>query len=298
MSKKLVSLFLVVLMLLSMTAPVMAEDNSVAITDMYGREIVLTEPVTRIVALTPADCEILCAIGCEDLLVGRGEYCDYPETILELPALATGDNLNVEKILALEPQIVLMSDMNQTDEQVQSLEQNGVKVIMTDGNNIEEVYENIRLLGKIMGKEAEAEAVITDMQKTFADVAAKSEKTEKTIYFEVMPLEWGLWSAGANTFMHELAEICGMKNAFADIEGWQQVSQEQVIERNPDYIVLVTGMGETAVDEVMGRAGWENITAIKNGAVYNADSYAMTRPAPRLAEAVVNLYNFLNGVTE
>ena len=136
------------------------------------------------------------------------------------------------------------------------------------------------------------------MQTTFAEIAAKSEKSGKTIYFEVMPLEWGLWTAGKSTFMHELAEICGMQNAFADIEGWQQVSQEQVIERDPDYIVLVTGMGETAVDEVLGRIGWGDMKAIRNGAVYNADSYAMTRPAPRLAEAVVDLYNFLNGITE
>lgn len=297
MSKKLVSLFLVVLMLLSMTA-VMAESNTITVTDMFGREVTIEGPVTRIIAMEPSDCEMLCAIGCEDALVGRGKYCDYPASVLELPAVQSGANTNLEEILALKPQVVVMSDMAHTTEQVEQLEQNGIRVIGTDANSIEEVYANLRLLGTIMGKEAEAEAVIADMQATFADVAAKSEQTDKTIYFEVMPLEWGLWSAGANTFMHELAEICGMKNAFADIEGWQQVSQEQVIERNPDYIVLVTGMGETAVDEVMGRAGWENITAIKNGAVYNADSYAMTRPAPRLAEAVVNLYNFLNGVTE
>ena len=297
MSKKLVSLFLAVLMLFSMTA-VMAEGSTITVTDMFGREVTIEGPVTRIIAMEPSDCEMLYAIGCEDALVGRGKYCDYPASVLELPAVQSGANTNLEEILALNPQVVVMSDMAHTTEQVELLEQNGIRVIGTDANSIEEVYTNIRLLGMIMGKNAEAEAVIADMQATFADVAAKSEKTDKTNYFEVMPLEWGLWSAGTNTFMHELAEICGMKNAFADIDGWQQVSQEQVIERSPDYIVLVTGMGETAVDEVMSREGWENITAIKNGAVYNADSYAMTRPAPRLAEAVVDLYNFLNGITE
>ena len=297
MSKKLVSLFLALLMMFSM-ATVMAEDNTITVTDMFGREVTIKGPVTRIIALEPSDCEMLYAIGCEDALVGRGKYCDYPASVLELPAVQSGANTNLEEILALNPQVVVMSDMAHTTEQVEMLEQNGIRVIGTDANSIEEVYTNIRLLGKIMGKDAEAEAVIADMQATFADVAAKSEQSDKTIYFEVMPLEWGLWSAGTNTFMHELAEICGMKNAFADIDGWQQVSQEQVIERSPDYIVLVTGMGETAVDEVMGREGWENITAIKNGAVYNADSYAMTRPAPRLAEAVIDLYNFLNGITE
>ena len=296
MSKKLVSLFVAALLILSMATAAVADEASVTITDMHGREIVLTEPVTRIVALTPADCEILCAIGCEDTLVGRGKYCDYPESILELPALATGDNLNVEEILALEPQVVLMSDMNQTDEQVKLLEENGVQVVISESTDIEGVYTAIRMIGALMGKDVEAEAVIADMQATFDYIASISEPSDKTIYFEVMPLEWGLWSAGTNTFMHELAGICGMQNAFADIDGWQEVSEEQVIERDPDYIVLVTGMGETAVDEVLGREGWGDMKAIQNGAVYNADSYAMTRPGPRLKDAAIDLYEFLYGV--
>jgi len=295
MNKKLISLLLSALLALSLTVA-FAEGKT--ITDMFGREVALPDTVTRIIALEPSDCEMLCALGCEEALVGRGKYCDYPASVLELPAVQSGKNTNLEEILVLQPQVVVMSDMAHTQEQIDLLEQNGVKVIGTDANSIEEVYANVRLLGEVMGKEAEAEAIVAGMQETFADVAAKSEKTDKTIYFEVMPLEWGLWSAGTGTFMHEMAEICGMKNAFADIEGWQAVSQEQVIERDPDYIVLVTGMGEAAPDEVKARDGWSEMTAIQNNAIYNADSYAMTRPAPRLAEAVVDLYNFLNGIVD
>ena len=293
MSKKIVSLFLALLMAVSMTTA-MAE--SITVTDMFDREVTLTGPITRIVALEPSDCEILCALGCEEALVGRGKYCDYPASMLELPAVASGANTNLEEILALKPQVVVMSDMAHTEEQVNLLVENGVQVIGTDANSIAEVYENIRLLGVVMGKTVEAEAIITDMQGTFDEIAAKSEKTDKTIYFEVMPLEWGLWSAGTNTFMHELAELCGMQNAFADIEGWQSVSQEQVIERNPDFIVLVTGMGEAAPDEVKARDGWGEMDAIKNNEIYNADSYKLTRPAPRLKEAAIELYNFLNDI--
>ena len=293
MSKKIVSLFLALLMAVSMTTA-MAE--SITVTDMFDREVTLTGPITRIVALEPSDCEILCALGCEEALVGRGKYCDYPASVLELPAVASGANTNLEEILALKPQVVVMSDMAHTEEQVNLLVENGVQVIGTDANSIAEVYENIRLLGVVMGKDAEAEAIVADMQTTFDEIAAKSEKTDKTIYFEVMPLEWGLWSAGTNTFMHELAELCGMQNAFADIEGWQSVSQEQVIERNPDFIVLVTGMGEAAPDEVKARDGWGEMDAIKNNEIYNADSYKLTRPAPRLKEAAIELYNFLNDI--
>lgn len=297
MSKKIVSLFLALLMALSLSNA-MAESAGLTVTDMFGREVTLPEAVTRIIAMEPSDCEILYALGCGDALVGRGMYCDYPASVLDLPAVQSGENINLEEILALNPQVVVLTGMHHLEEQIALLEQNGVKVIGTDANSISEVYDSIRLLGTVMGKDAEAESIIADMKAAFDDIAAKSEKTDQTIYFEVMPLEWGLWSAGSGTFMQELAELCGMQNAFADIEGWKAVSQEQVIERNPDYIVLVTGMGEAAVDEVMAREGWGDIKAIQNAKVYNADSYALTRPAPRLKDAAIDLYNFLNDITE
>lgn len=290
MSKKIVALFLALLMAVSMTA-VMAE--SITVNDMFGREVTLTEAVTRVIALEPADCEILCALGCEEQLVGRGLYCDYPASVQELPAVQSAGDVNLEELLALEPQVVVTSGMAHYEELASLLEANGVQVVGTDADSIAEVYEAIRLLGAVMGKNAEAEAIVADMQATFEEIAAKSEATGKTIYFEVMPLEWGLWSAGKGTFMHELAQMCGMQNAFADIEGWQSVSQEQVIERDPDYIVLVTGMGESAPDEVKAREGWGDMKAVLNDAIYNADSYMLTRPAPRLKDAAIELYNFL-----
>ncbi|MBP3454211.1 MAG: ABC transporter substrate-binding protein [Clostridia bacterium] len=295
MSKKLVSLFLAVLMLITTAA--LAEE-AITVTDMFGRAITLEEPATRIIATEPADCEILYALGCGDALVGRGLYCDYPAEVTALPTVHSGADTNLEEILALDPQVVIMNDMAHTVEQVSLLEQNGVKVITTNADSIDEVYQAIRLIGQVMGKNDEAETLITDMQSTFDGIAAKAVKTDKTIYFEVMPLEWGLWSAGTGTFMQELAEVCGMKNAFADLDGWQPISQEQVIERDPDYIVLVTGMGDTAVDEVMNRPGWQDIKAIQNGKVYNADSYTLTRPAPRLKDAAIDLYNFLYDIAE
>ena len=289
MSRKIVSLFLALLMAVSMNA-VMAE--SITVTDMFGREVTLTEPVTRVIALEPADCEILCALGCEEALVGRGLYCDYPASVLELPAVQSAGDVNLEELLALEPQVVVTSGMAHYEELASLLEANGVQVVGTDANSIAEVYEAIHLLGAVMNKKAEAEAIITDMQATFDEIAAKSEATGKTVYFEVMPLEWGLWSAGTGTFMHELAQLCGVQNAFSDIEGWQSVSQEQVIERDPDFIVLVTGMGESAPDEVKAREGWGEMKAVRNDAIYNADSYMLTRPAPRPKDAAIDLYNF------
>ena len=296
MIRKLVSLFLSAMMLLSLTGA--AAEGGVTVTDMMGREVTLTQPATRIVALTASDCEILCALGAEDTLVGRGEYCDYPESILDVPAVQSGAETNIEQIIALEPQVVLMSAMAQDKDQVDTLEQAGIQVVVSNAQDIAGVYTAIRLIGALMGRDDEAEAIVADMQATFDDIAVKSENTGKTVYFEVYPLEYGLWTAGKNTFMDELAAMCGLTNAFADVDGWAQISEEQVLERDPDYIVTTSmywGEGPTPVEEIMGRTGWENLKAIQNAAVLNADSNEITRPGPRLKDAAVTLFQFVNG---
>lgn len=294
--RKTLALLLTALMLLSAGCA-----QATSLMDMYGREVVLDAPATRIVALAPSDCEILCALGAEDLLVGRGAYCDYPESILDVPVVETGENTNLEQIIALQPQVVLMADMAQTAEQVQALEDAGIRVVLSDANDIEGVYTAIRMIGQLTGLEGEAEALVADMQATFDGIAAQSEETGKTVYFEVSPLEYGLWTAGANTFMDELANLCGLTNAFADVEGWAAISEEQVLERDPDYIVTISmyyGEGPTPVEEIMGRAGWEGLTAIQNGDVFNADSNEISRPGPRLKDAALALYAFVSGEAE
>lgn len=299
MNKKTLALLLAALLTLAVCCA-MAESASVKITDMYGREVSLDAPATRIVALTAADCEILCALGCEDALVGRGEYCDYPESILDVPVVQSGAETNIEEILALNPQVVLMGDMAQSLEQVEQLEQNGVRVVISDANDIAGTYTAIRMTGALMGRDEAAEAIIADMQQTFDAIAAKAGDSEKTVYFEVSPLAWGLWTAGANTFMDELATICGLTNAFADVDGWAAISEEQVLARDPDCIVTIAmyfGEGETPVEEILGREGWQGMKAVQSGSVYNADSNAVSRPGPRLKDAAVELYEFISGET-
>ena len=300
MFRKLLSLALCLCMALTLTSAV-AEGTSFTVTDMTGREVELAAPAQRIVALTPSDCEILYAIGAGDLLVGRGTYCDYPAEVSELPVVASGADTNVEQILALEPDVLIMSTMAQTEEQVAALEAAGVRVIVSDAQDIAGVYDAITLIGAVCGKTAEADALVADMKAGFEDIAAKAENTGKTVYFEVSPLQYGLWTAGKGTFMDELATLCGLTNAFADVEGWSGISEEQVLERDPDYIVTITmyyGEGPTPVEEIASRAGWENLKAVQNGNIYNADSNAVSRPGPRLVDAAWELYDFVYGVED
>ena len=295
MSRKLVSLFLV-LLLAAGAATSLAESTGITVTDMFGREVTLAEPATRIVVMQPSDCEILCAIGCEDAIVGRGQYVDYPASILDVPVVQSGAETNVEEILALQPQVVLLNSMSQSEEQVRQLEENGVKVVVSSTSNIESVYTAITLIGKLMGKEAEAEAVIADMQQTFDEIKASVSGEAKKVYFEISPPPY-LYTAGSSSYMNELAEICGIKNIFDDqADAWLMISEEQVIERNPDYIVLITNMGSQGVEEILSRDGWGDINAIQNQKVFNDEDSCMARPSPRLKDAAIELFNFVNEI--
>lgn len=272
------------------------------ITDMTGRSVHLSGPVERIVSISAADCEILYALEAGDLLVGRSTYCDYPEQILEVPVVQSGEDTNAEQIIALNPQLVLMSAMAQSEDQIQLLEAAGIPVIISNVQDIDGLYTAIQLVGQVSGKEAGATALVRDLQERFAlmkdRAAAAADGESPTIYFEVSPLEWGLWTAGRNTFMDEIAGMLGLINAFDDVNGWGEISQEQVIERSPDYIVTVTMYDETDTPpslEILSRKGWESVKAVKNGTVFELDNDAFTRPGPRLADAAEALCDLIYG---
>lgn len=150
----------------------------------------------------------------------------------------------------------------------------------------------------LQGADAEKKAaeLIGNMKAEFEAVrnAPVSDGT-KTVYFEVSPLEYGLWTAGKGTFMNEAAEMMGLRNCFDDVEGWAEISEEQVIERDPDYIVTISmyyGDGPTPEEEILGRKGWENMKAVKNKKILNLRDNELSRPGPRLVDGVKALYEF------
>ena len=274
---------------------------SVTVTDMTGREITLDGPATRVVALSAADCEVLCALGCGDSLVGRGEYCNWPEEILDVPVVQSGADTNIEQIIALKPQVLLMSTMAQTEEQVKALEDAGIRVVVSDAMDIEGIYTSVCIIGELMGREAEADTIVSDMKLNFETLktnAAAYEGEPLKVYFEISPLEWGLWTAGTGTFYNEIAEMLNLKNVFDDVDYYGEISEEQVIERKPDIIVTISmyyGEGPTPVEEILSRPGWDVIAAVANEKILNLQNDELSRPAPRLAEGAQMLYDFMYG---
>ena len=292
-------LSLLLVLMLALALPATAQNWNLILTDMSGRELTFEKSVARIVALQPADCEILYVIGAGELLVGRGEYCNYPEDVLAVPPVQSGFETNFEQIIALDPDVVVMPKMGQREDDIRKLEAAGIITVVSDAQTIEGVYEAITLLGQLTGKVENAAVLVQSMKDSFAQIRMDSkDKTGGSVYFEASPLEFGLWTAGTGTFMDEIASMLGLTNAFADLAGWQSVSEEQVLARDPDFIVTTAmyfGEGPEPAAEVLARPNWGNIKAVRNNNVFNADSDAITRPGPRLVDAAWAFYDFLYG---
>ena len=281
------------------------ECDRVAVTDMAGREIVLEHPADKIVALSPADCEILCDLGAGGMLAGRGTYCDYPDMVQSLQDLGSGPDTDVDAVIAAAPDVLIVSKDSLDDHQIAAVESAGIPVVMTDARDIEGVYENILLIGALVGREDNARAIVASMQTSLAELRSRvaameiPEDRKPTIYFEGSPLYYGLWAAGSGTFMNEIADLLGMVNIFRDNDAWEAVTEDQIIAADPDYIVTITvytgSEYESSAAEILARPGWENVTAVKNGAILPMTNNELSRSTPRLAEAAQAIFDFVYG---
>ena len=275
-----------------------SESNPLVLIDTAGKEVKLTKYPEKIISLIPAATENIYDLGAGEKLIAVDTYSNYPSATIELTKLETASSLNIESIINLNPDIVFMSEMGQTVEQYENLTNSGIKIVMVDASSIEETYTIINLIGKVIGKENEAKEIINEMKTEFENIknSVKDEKS-KTIYYEVSPLEFGLWTSGNKTFENEIMEILNIKNIFKDVDGWAQVSEEQVLVKDPQYIITTTAnYGDfDAVEEIISRENWKNVNAIKASNVYSINPDTMSRPTKRLVEGAKQLKNVIYG---
>lgn len=269
-----------------------------SLTDGVGREITIEKPVQSLVVTQPADAEILYALGAEDLIIGRGEYVNYPEEALDIPLVGSVESLDMEKIISMEPDILIIDAMDQAEDLLEQADKAGLAYLVTNPNSIEDIYKSIEMLGALTGKNSEAQDLISEMKATFEDYSKKADQAGQghSIYFEISPLEFGLWTAGEKTFFNKIGQMLNMENIFSDIESWGEISEEEVLSRNPDFIISTTMVGADGKDpaeEIMARPGWDEVSAVKNKNVYSVDNDSFTRPGPRLMEAIATLYGYI-----
>lgn len=310
--KKLSSLLLILLLTIGVLAacgeqkePVKDEEYSsteqkgeetafpVTIKDALDNEVKIDSKPEKIVSLIPSNTEIAFALGLGEEVVGVSNYDNYPEEVASKEKI--GDmELNIEKIISLQPNLVLAheSTADNGTEALQQLRDAGITVlVINEAQNFDQVFDTIAMIGKATGETKKAEELNKGMQGKLAEIKAKAGeiKDKKKVFVEVSPAP-EVFTTGKNTFMDEMISMINAENIANDQEGWIQMDQEAIIDRNPDVIITTYGFyTENATELVLSRQGWENVNAIKNKQVIDVDSDRVTRPGPRIVEGVEDL---------
>lgn len=266
----------------------------VTVTDGAGKEITIAKKPKRIVSLMPSNTEIVFALGAGDSVVGVIDWDNYPKEVLSIEKIG-GLDFNVEKVMSLEPDLVLASASSMSNANgFKQLASVGIPVVVVqDAKSFNEVFDSISLIGKVVGAEDKASDIVHNMKEKLSQIGEKASKISKdemkTVWVEVQP-QPDLYTTGKGTFIDDMLTLIHAKNAAKDYEGWVQFTEEDALLLNPDVIVVTYGFYvKNPTEKVYSRAAWKDVPAVKNKQVFEVDADKVNRSGPRLIEGVEEL---------
>lgn len=256
----------------------------VTVKNVCGKPLILKHPPKRIVSLTPSNTEILFALGLGDRIVGVTSADNYPAAAKKKPKMGK-DTLSVERILAAKPDLVIGVQSLQSGILIHLCKM-GIPTISVDPKNISQTMDAIRFIGHVTGRDQKALQIVGQMKSKIIHVRKLADryKQHPRIFVEI----WNkpLMTAGPDTFVDEMVGIAGGQNIAHDArKGYVQISEEVVITRNPQIIILPSRNKA----EVLKRTRWKHMDAVRNHQVVNFNPDILVRPGPRLADGLVQL---------
>jgi iron complex transport system substrate-binding protein len=260
--------------------------------DDLGRLVAINGTPQRIVSLAPSNTEILFALGLGDKVVGVTDYCDYPPEALNKTKVGGYANPDIEKIVALNPDLVLAAYGTPMDVIITmaglGLTVYGIKTI-----DLDDLLNDIRRVGEITEKAVEAQALTSAMESRIQAVTNQTEELEQKP--KVFYIVWGgegsaLWTAGSGTFINELIEKAGGVNICQNITGYAEISLESVLARDPEIIIT----SELSYDWAQNATELASTNASQSGRIYTCDDNLVQRPGPRLVEGLEWFAHFIH----
>jgi iron complex transport system substrate-binding protein len=266
----------------------------VTLTDDAGRDLVLDAEPMRIVSLAPSNTEIVCALGACDRLVGVTDFDDYPPEVSDVPDVVVAASVDVELVVAAEPDLVLAAGNELTPSAViEQLDGLGLPVLVLYPESLDEVYADIRLIGTALGRGPAAFELVAAMDARVGEVVEAVEGAERPLtLYEVFHAEGTTYTAGDGSFLASLLELAGATPLVGDAQG--VIDAETLVAADPELILLGTASYDSSLTEpeaalatVRARAGWGELRAVRDGAVVPyLDDITTTRPGPRIVDGL------------
>ncbi len=257
----------------------------VKVKDDLNNEVTIESEPKRIVSLSPANTEILFALDAGSRQVGRTDYCNYPDAAQSIESIGDYNSPNVEKIISLNPDVVLATDF--IDDNVRKqLENAGAKVIVFKAASIDDVEKDIVTVGQVVNKNDKAKETVEKMNADRKDIvdACKKASSQKSVFIDL----GDYYSCGDGSLLGSMLTEINAKNiASGGKSDWPQLSVEQIISANPDVYISFMNSAET-IKQV---SGFDQLNAVKNKQLYaygltSEDSDKMQRPGPRIVEGL------------
>lgn len=241
---------------------------------------VTAQPPQRVISLGPIITEMIYLLEADPALIANTEYCNVPEAAKHKPKIGSLIQMNVEKIITLEPEVVLANPLA-SQQQLQVLKNMGIRVVQFENpETFSKMCTMLQQLGQLLGKEQNAQEIIDRAQSRVAAVVRATENLPSKKVFIQIGLK-PLHTSPRGTFIHEFIEFAGGINIAADA-GSGNYSREEVLEKNPDIIFIAT-MGSSKSGAKTEKAAWRrysSLRAVRNDAVYILDPETVCSPTP------------------
>jgi cobalamin transport system substrate-binding protein len=283
---------LVVTLVAGAPAALASVDATRVVTDDVGRRVMMPAQVNRIVTLAPNLTETVYALGLGDKLVGDTDLCDTPPAAAQKPHVGNPQDPSLEGIVALRPDLVLATTSINVTETADALARLGIAVYTTAGDTqtVPEMLDSIARIGDLMGAGPQGEAVVAHLR---ARLDALHARLAGRPLVHVLFVVWQdpLITIGQKTFIADALRWAGAESIVRTDQNWPQLSLEEVVRLQPDYIVFAGGHGDTAASELAGLRGrpvWRDLHAVEQGHVVNLSEESI-RPAPGLVDAIEQL---------
>lgn len=261
--------------------------------DEAGRHVAVPVEVRRIVSLAPNLTEIVYALDAQDRLVGVSNYSDYPAAAKSKPRIGMPMNPNLEAIVAARPDIVLITTAGNRRETADELARLGIAVYATSPHTVDGTLVSIEHIGGVIGASAQAESVVANLRQRLDALKSKLASFPPA---RVLFVVWQdpLISLGAHTFIADALRCADAQSVVDAKQDWPQISLEEVVRLNPDYLVFASsdfgdaGSRAKRLAELRSEAGWRELDAVRQGHVA-VISDEVDLPAPGLIDAIEQL---------
>ena len=268
----------------------------IIVEDDVKHTLTFAKPVKRIVSLSPHITELLFAAGAGDKVVGVVEHSDFPEVVKQLPVVGSGFALDIEKITALKPDLVVAWHSGNPEKQIQKLKQTGFTVFESEPKTIEDITKTLVRFSQMAGTEIVANQFVKKFHKRHRKIKTDyANLTKVSVFYQI----WHdpLMTVGGRHLISYVIELCGGKNIFDELgKPAVKISLESVVQRDPDVIIASQTETGAEFNSLSHWEKWTDLRAVKNNHLFLVPPSILQRHGPRILDGAEAVCDYLDKV--